>query len=174
VAIADFNGDGIPDLVATDLTLNLVSVLLGNGDGTFTPPIQYKAGPMPTSVATADLNGNGKPDLVIDNDQTNGTVSVLLNQSTAYVNTYPASGVTRTKVAVAGSDFQAGETVKVTYAATPTTKVAICSAVVAANRSFACSGAIPIGTKAGKLGAHTITATGVTSHRTAKSTFTLD
>ena len=54
-----------------------VSVLLGNGDGTFRPPTQdFATDACPVSVAVADLNGDGKPDLVTANDY--GVVSVLL------------------------------------------------------------------------------------------------
>jgi FG-GAP-like repeat len=63
LAIADLNGDGKPDLVVGHG--NVVSVLLGNGDGSFQPKQDYGAGGLEvTSVAVADLNGDGKPDLV--------------------------------------------------------------------------------------------------------------
>ncbi|PYM39561.1 MAG: hypothetical protein DME17_00520, partial [Candidatus Rokuibacteriota bacterium] len=82
VAVSDFNGDGKPDLaVATYLTdLGTVSVLLGNGDGTFGQAVSYPAGwgPMgPISVAVADFNGDGIQDLAVANFKST-TVSVLL------------------------------------------------------------------------------------------------
>jgi len=64
IAIADFNGDGKPDLAVANLGGN-VSVLFGNGDGTFQPAINYAAGSGPRWVAVADLNGDGIPDLIV-------------------------------------------------------------------------------------------------------------
>jgi uncharacterized protein (DUF2141 family) len=73
VAIADLNGDGKPDLVATNLCRSQsdcengsVGVLLGNGDGTFQSPVTYSSGPASAAaVAIADLNGDGHLDLVV-------------------------------------------------------------------------------------------------------------
>ena len=59
VAIGDLNRDGKPDLVVADYNGNTVSVLLGNGDGTFGSPTTYAAGDYPYSVGLADLNGDG-------------------------------------------------------------------------------------------------------------------
>jgi hypothetical protein len=82
VAVADVNGDGKPDLVVTNSeSSGLVAVLLGRGDGTFRPAVNYSSGgEFPFSVAVADVNGDGKPDLLLANDNynTNGTVGVLL------------------------------------------------------------------------------------------------
>ena len=79
VAIGDLNGDGKPDLVVANYNSSTVSVLLGNGDGTFGPKTDYGTGSYPQSVAIGDLNGDGKPDLVTANYNYNsGTVSVLL------------------------------------------------------------------------------------------------
>jgi uncharacterized repeat protein (TIGR01451 family) len=77
VAVADLDGDGKLDLVVTNYKDNTVSVLLGNGDGSFQtqqliPNVLY-----PRSVAVADVNGDGIPDLVVANDEQGGTVSVL-------------------------------------------------------------------------------------------------
>ena len=54
-----------------------VSVLLGNGNGTFQAQRTYATGNAPNSVAIADLTGDGKPDLVVANYHSD-TVSVLL------------------------------------------------------------------------------------------------
>jgi hypothetical protein len=74
VAIADVNGDGKLDVVvvnqcqSSSSCIGSVSVLFGNGDGTFQPPVSYStAGDNPESVAIADLNGDGHPDLVVSN-----------------------------------------------------------------------------------------------------------
>ncbi len=79
VAVGDFNGDGIPDLAVANLDTNYVSVLLGNGDGTFQTPVTYNTGTGsgPISVAVGDFNGDGLPDLAVAN-YTAGTVTVLL------------------------------------------------------------------------------------------------
>jgi len=62
IAIADANGDGIPDLITTN---DDIFVLLGNGDGTFRSGPSSSSGMLYTDgVAAVDLNGDGKVDLV--------------------------------------------------------------------------------------------------------------
>jgi hypothetical protein len=73
--VADLNGDGSPDLVTTNAGDGSVSVLLGNGNGTFGNPTSFGAWDSPQSVAVADFDGNGKLDLVTANSS--DTVSVL-------------------------------------------------------------------------------------------------
>jgi hypothetical protein len=67
VATGDFNGDGNPDLVVTNDAFGTVevSVLLGNGDGTFRPAVDYTVGGQPSSVAVGDFNNDGKLDIVV-------------------------------------------------------------------------------------------------------------
>ena len=77
VAIGDVNGDGKPDLVIVNFGSNTVSVLLGNGNGTFKAQLTFSVGAQPESVALGDLNGDGKLDIVVANNTYN-TVSVLL------------------------------------------------------------------------------------------------
>jgi len=77
VAAGDFNGDAKLDLAVTNNADNTVSVLLGNGDGTFQPRVDYATGAGPTSVVVGDFNGDGKLDLAISNVSGN-SVSVLL------------------------------------------------------------------------------------------------
>jgi hypothetical protein len=78
VATGDFNGDGKLDLVVVhNVSTNNVSILLGNGDGTFQPAVSYAVGSTPVSVAVGDFNGDGKLDLVVV-DSADATVSILL------------------------------------------------------------------------------------------------
>ena len=73
----DLNGDGTIDLVVgNDLSGN-ISVLLGNGDGTFQTAVTYPAGAGIRDLAMADLNGDGVPDIVTVNGNTYA-ISVLL------------------------------------------------------------------------------------------------
>jgi hypothetical protein len=80
VTAADFNGDGKLDLASANSgdNTNTLSVLLGNGDGSFQPKSDFATGSYPISVTTGDFNGDGKPDLASANNG-NDTLSVLLN-----------------------------------------------------------------------------------------------
>lgn len=83
VTAADVNGDGKPDLIVANSSVNTVSVILnttapGAAMPSFTAAQTFMVGVNPYSVTTADLNGDGKPDLIAANWR-DGTVSVLLN-----------------------------------------------------------------------------------------------
>jgi hypothetical protein len=80
IVAADFNGDGKLDLAVADAGADAVSVLLGNGDGTFKAPIDTPAGMRGQSfVVAGDFNGDGKADLaVIGSVSAVPTVAILL------------------------------------------------------------------------------------------------
>ena len=81
VAVGDFDGDGNLDLAVANYANNSVSIMLGNGEGTFTAASgsPYTTGfSGPRSVAVGDFNGDGLPDLAVANFN-NSTVTVLLN-----------------------------------------------------------------------------------------------
>ncbi|NDD31275.1 MAG: VCBS repeat-containing protein, partial [Proteobacteria bacterium] len=83
IAIADLNKDGKSDLLLSDGNDTLVQVLLGNGDGTFTAPVNYTlTNSAPQSLAVADFNGDGKLDLAASlAGSPNGTIAVLLGNA---------------------------------------------------------------------------------------------
>src|SRR5439155_4548775 len=120
VAIGDFNGDGKSDLAVANtgsypnFTDGSVSILLGNGDGTFQKAVNYDAGPYPASVAVGDFNGDGNPDLAVANvvwyDQstgtsTNGGVSLLFGKGDGTFKATVKLGAGRAPHSVAVNDF---------------------------------------------------------------------
>ena len=68
MASGDFNGDGHNDLAVVSFNSQNVSILLGNGDGTFGDGQTYATGGGPKSIAVGDFNGDGKLDLVVVNE----------------------------------------------------------------------------------------------------------
>jgi hypothetical protein len=69
VAVADLDGDGVPDLVTANFGSHDFSVLRGRDDGSFQAAVRFPAGelPRPAFVAVADLDGDRVPDLVTTN-----------------------------------------------------------------------------------------------------------
>jgi uncharacterized protein (TIGR03437 family) len=104
VAIGDLNRDGIPDLAVASNGSNTVSVLLGKGDGTFKPSVDYPAGQGATGVAIADFNGDGKPDLAVGNVAV-GSVSILLGNGDGTFQSQKKNSVLFGAIAIATGDF---------------------------------------------------------------------
>jgi hypothetical protein len=77
LAAGDFNGDGHADLAVVNQASNTVSILLGNGDGTFRPKTDFPTGTTPVAIALADFNGDGKLDLAVANSGSR-SLSLLL------------------------------------------------------------------------------------------------
>jgi uncharacterized protein (UPF0548 family) len=147
VAVADVNGDGEPDMVvanycasSSSCTNGSVSVLLGNGDGTFQAPVSYgSGGEYSYSVAVADVNGDGKPDLLVANycasssSCTNGSVSVLLGNGDGTFQTavsYSSGGEDAWSVAVADVNGDGKPDLLVTNACVSSSNCAIGSVSV--------------------------------------------
>jgi FG-GAP-like repeat len=85
LAAADFNHDGHLDLVVASAghfpKHGKVALLMGNGDGTFQPAVDFTAGAFPIAVDVGDFNGDGNPDAVVANsgaDNQIPSISLLL------------------------------------------------------------------------------------------------
>lgn len=81
IALGDFNGDGKVDIAVANTGSADVSILLGNGDGTFQTAVNYPAGSSPSMIAVGDFNGDGKLDLAVEGDfdaAAGASVSILL------------------------------------------------------------------------------------------------
>ena len=81
IAVGDFNGDGKIDIAVANTGSSDVSILLGNGDGTFRPAVNFSAGNNPQEIAVGDFNGDGKLDLAVFQPGSNGvagSISILL------------------------------------------------------------------------------------------------
>ncbi len=114
VAAADLNGDHKQDVVVTNQGASNVSVLLGNGDGTFTLKSTNCVGStlckgVPTSVAVADFNGDGKLDLAVTNYE-DVSVSVLLGNGDGTFGTAASYAVEASPLFIVAAPLQGDST----------------------------------------------------------------
>jgi uncharacterized repeat protein (TIGR01451 family) len=77
IVVGDFNGDNKPDLAVANSNSANLSVLLGNGDGTFQSAKDSAAGTSPSTPAVADFNGDHKLDLIVMAQDSSGTQTVV-------------------------------------------------------------------------------------------------
>jgi len=113
VVTGDFNGDGKFDLAVPNPGSGNISVLLGNGDGTFQPAVPYGVvGTTPQAIGVADFNGDNRTDLVVNGV---GNFSVLLG--------IPGAGLTSTSTVLTSSlnPSVSGQTITLTATVTPST-----------------------------------------------------
>ena len=94
VRSGDFNNDGILDLAVANAKDNTVSILLGNGDGTFNPATgsPVPTGQFPFYLVVADFRGIGASDIAVSNE-IDSTVTVLLSNGDGTFNQAPGSPI---------------------------------------------------------------------------------
>ena len=128
IVATDFNGDGKPDLAIVNQTTNNVSILLGNGDGTFKQATNspIAAGKSPVAIAAGDVNGDSHPDIAVVN-QADSSVSVLLGNGdgtfSAALNSPLATGQGPTGIAIADFNGDGNQDIAVTAPATDSVAV---------------------------------------------------
>jgi hypothetical protein len=111
IAVADFNGDGQPDIVVvnsgnvtTAFTGNgRASVHLNQGNGTFAPATTQNTEMEATSVAVGDFSGDGKTDFAVINVL--GDLDVFVNQGDGTFGTFVHHEGPVTAVVMAAGDF---------------------------------------------------------------------
>jgi hypothetical protein len=107
ITVADFNGDGIPDMAVSTPFSGTISVFLGNGDGTFAASqTTLSNSGCVSDIASGDFNGDGKPDLVVtgncEYDQGNSVIILLGNGDGTFTNgAMPQTGLDVGAVTVA-------------------------------------------------------------------------
>jgi hypothetical protein len=103
--VADFNGDGKPDVAAVENT-GALEIYLGSGNGSFSTVARYATGASPYGLAIGDFNGDGKLDIATADNQGH-TVSILLgNGSGAFgAPTAFSTGASSTPISVVAADF---------------------------------------------------------------------
>ncbi|MGC1617178.1 MAG: FG-GAP-like repeat-containing protein [Candidatus Acidiferrum sp.] len=92
VAIADFNGDGVPDMAVTDPVTDSISVYLGLGQGLFASPFELPVGTNPTAILSASLSGASLPDVAVTDNPSEaaGQVTVILSPASLFSNSSEA------------------------------------------------------------------------------------
>lgn len=104
IATADFNRDGITDLVTTNIGNNTLSVLYGNGDGTFKDQVRVAACKEPRALTLSDYNRDGWVDLGVACSGSD-EVRMFFGHASGTFGVGPSYSMHRTPVSIASGDI---------------------------------------------------------------------
>lgn len=124
VIIADFNGDGRPDVAVSDSYNNWISVLLGTSSGGFVANGTYATGSSPRALVAADFNGDKKLDLAVVNANA-GTISILLGNGDGTFQSRVDYPVGQSPVGLVAADFNGDDKIDLATISTNDSSVAI-------------------------------------------------
>ena len=104
IVSGDINGDGLADLITTNIGSDSLTILLGNGDGSFRDPMTIRVPEQPRAVILHDLNGDGLLDLAVANAG-NHRVTILLGNGRGQFTQTDAYPAVKSPVALVCADF---------------------------------------------------------------------
>jgi hypothetical protein len=139
--VADFNGDGRPDMAVTDSQNNWVSILLGSANGSFVARGTYATGPSPSALVAADFNGDKKVDLAVVDWQL-GTISILLGNGDGTFQSHTDYPVGQNPAGIVAADFNGDG--KIDLATLSTNDSAVTIMLGNGDGSFAVQALIPV------------------------------
>jgi hypothetical protein len=141
VIVADFNGDGRPDMAVSDSGNNWVSVLLGSPGGGFVANGTYATGASPKELVAADFNGDKKLDLAVV-DSYAGTISILLGNGDGTFQSHIDYPVGQSPMGIVAADFNRDG--KIDLATVSTSDNAVTILLGRGDGSFEVQGLIPV------------------------------
>lgn len=106
LTIGNFNSDSYLDLVTANSGSDNISVLFGNGTGSFAAPINFTTGFFPISVTSADFNADGYSDVAVANFSGND-ISILLGNGAGSFAAAVSIGVGASPSSIVNGDFNA-------------------------------------------------------------------
>jgi hypothetical protein len=141
VVVADFNGDGRPDMAVSDFQNQWVSILLGSANGSFVSAGTFATGSSPTALVAADFNGDKKLDLAVVNAGA-GTISILLGNGDGTFQGRVDYAVGQSPVGIVAADFDSDGNIDLATISTNDSAIAIL--LGKADGSFEVQALIPV------------------------------
>ncbi len=115
IRAGDFNNDGFTDLVTSNIASNSLSLLFGNGDGSFQTQVPVRVCQEPRNLALEDFNQDTHLDLAIACSGSN-QISILTGRGNGTFERVAKYHVNRTPVSIATGDFNSDQLLDIVVA----------------------------------------------------------